>query len=136
MQIEMKKNLAHLGGILFNYALLGIFILLGITFSQIFLILYYMILLMAALLTLGVALLSEQFRQLWQVGENFNEFLKQAEGYMPVVAGVFGTILVLSFFLLCFDFDQKNNKLKLILSVLMFIIFIGVLIVFGGKAHA
>ncbi|MDE5715511.1 MAG: hypothetical protein K2I42_05195 [Anaeroplasmataceae bacterium] len=135
MSIEWKKNLAHLGSILFNYSVLGIIIILGITFSQVFLIIYYVVLIVISLLTLGVVLLSEEFRSLWSLGQNVNSILMQVERWMPIVAGICGVILVFSFVLLCFDSKERKTKNKLIISIFMMVIFIVILILFGGKTH-
>ena len=136
---QIKRYVAHLGSIAFNYSMVGAILtvasLLIVILSWIFMaitsicaILYYIFLVMATFLSLFTLLASDEFRDLWKVNlfdklSNATEWLGEATpkimDALPIMALVTGIICLVSFVCLLFDRKWEKSKSRLITLVVI-----------------
>ena len=160
----LKRDIAHFGTIAFNYSCFGVgLIILGLLSSIVMfmitllgftaLLIYFVILIVVTIFTIGILLFAEEFRNLWakgvdsfsslgNIGEFTHEklipFLSEA---LPAASIIILTLSIISF--ICMMFDRKWEKAKprlvfmgiVIVALILLIIslFTGILIIGGAK---
>ena len=138
MNYNLQKNLAHFGTILYRFSFLGVFCVLGLLVSEIFVLLILLLLLMIAMATLFTLFLDEGFRNMFDVTNSFGQVISEAGKYLPVVVAISLTLLVVGCLCLLPDYKNKTTKSRLIISLFLAILLIIMLIIGlnGGGSNA
>lgn len=160
----LRRDIAHFGTIAFNYSAFGLGLILSALLSTIvitllavfgglFGIFYFFILIMITLFSLGLLLLAEEFRGLWEKGADYFDMLGNMGSFasehifpflvkaIPIASIVILILSVVSF--ICMMFDRKWEKSKprlvflgiviVLLILLIIALFTGILIIGGAK---
>lgn len=160
----LKRNIAHFGTIAFNYSVFGVcliglallstiimFLLTLLGFTAV--LVYYVILLMVTIFTVGTFLLFDGFRDLWGKGIDWIEKIGNMGDYanthiipflseaIPIAAYIILGLSIISF--VCMMFDRKWEKAKprlifmgiviVLLLLLIITLFAGILVIGGAK---
>lgn len=157
---SIKRHIAHLGAIIFNYSMVGfaIVVLLAIgvvaypllsMFSLFALIMYYFALVVGAVFTVGLVLITPEYRALFSgpvaqfllsVGESSQVVVPKILDLIPIVGVITAILIVISMVFLLADSKWEKSKsrfitLAIILVILIIIVILaafGVLAIVGG----
>lgn len=112
---NLQKQMSHLGTILFRISLVGVLCSIGVLFSQILVILIYVVLIIIGLLSLLTLFFNEDFRKLFDVTNSFGVFLNEAQNYFPTILGISLALLLIGFALQIPSYKEEGFRTKLIL---------------------
>ena len=160
---EVKRYTAHFGAIVFNYAMVAFVITLLVALSIVIFpmlvallamvaILYYGFLIISTIFTLGLLLLNEEYRGLYNtefiewvgdVGNNMNEIIPKMIDCIPYLAIITIALSIISFACLIVDKNWRPAKSRIVTLITVSIITIavlllaalGVLAIIGGIAQ-
>lgn len=130
-----RMQVVHLGKILFNLQFVAVAVMLASVLSFLMPAIYFLVLILITLLTLGMAFANPAFSSYWTGGEyltHIAEVFAQSWQYtVPIVA----VLAVLSIVCLCFDKTQKHTAritVSAIMCVLAVVVLVAKLINNGG----
>ncbi|MDE7264196.1 MAG: hypothetical protein K2N64_06010 [Anaeroplasmataceae bacterium] len=132
MNYSLRRNIAHLGTILFRLSFIGLFLILALLFSQILVLVVYVVLIVIGLISLCTLFFVEDFRKLFDVTNSFQDFLNRSNTYIPMVAGISLVFIGLAFVFMLPNYKDRKTRIHLILCALLFVLVI-VLLVIGGR---
>ena len=160
---EVKRYIAHFGVIVFKYAMVAFVITLLVALSIVIFpmlvallamvaILYYGFLIISTIFTLGLLLLNEEYRGLYNtefiewvgdVGNNMNEIIPKMIDCIPYLAIITIVLSIVSLACLIVDKNWRPAKSRIVTLITVSIITIavlllaalGVLAIIGGMAQ-
>lgn len=113
MNFSLQKSISRFGIILCRLSLLGVIASVCLIFSPLLVILIYLILLIIGLLSLLTLFFNENFRNLFDVTNSFNEILTKAQAYFPILMGISLAFLICGFLCQIVDYKDQSTKPKL-----------------------
>ncbi len=125
----MRRYMARLGIIFTNFALIGMMFLLGTFLTNFITLLFYVFLIIWALMFLGLPLLDAKYRRLWSSSNVLVKVSNFFSSYSKLVAIITIILIVLSILLMLFDTKWKKvrDRFKLFL-ILGSLLLLGILI--------
>lgn len=138
MSYKLQQNLSRLGSILLNFSFIGLFCVLSVLFSQILVLLIYLLLILIGMLSLFTLFFNDQFRQLFDVTNSFNDLILTANQYFPLIIGLSLSLVFCSILCMIGNYKDIRTRRKLIVSILLFVVLLVLWIVgsIGGGTHA
>lgn len=154
---QIKRHIAHFGAITFNYSMIGFIITIGsllsvilsgvfLGLSAIIVLFYYFFLILAVIFSVGIILLSDKFRGLFNTkafewienaGDSINEIAPKIIEAVPYMALISGILCIISFVCLMFDRKWEKSKSRLItLGIIAGILVALVILIFAGVISA
>ena len=112
-----RMQVVHFGKILFNLQFVAVAIMAASVFSVILPVLYYVLLIAIAMLTVFTAFINEGFRSMWAGGEalaSVSTFLSASWQYTVPIAAA---LSIASIVCLCFDKNEKHIARIVVASI-------------------
>lgn len=103
-----RMQVVHLGKILFNLQFLAVAVMVLSVLSYVFTVSYYLILIMAAFLTLFTLFASPAFRALWAGGETLNAFAEALAESWKFTVPIVAALSVAAIVCLCADKGERH----------------------------
>ena len=157
---SVKRHIAHLGAIIFNYSMVGFAITLALAIgivaypflailAMFALVVYYFILVIGAIFTVGVVLITPEYRALFSgpipkflmnIGESTMPVVDKMLDLIPIIGIITIVLIAISMVLLIIDWKREKSigrvvALFIILIITITIILLallGVLAILGG----
>lgn len=115
MEYYLQKNISRFGIILSRLAIVFLVIGIGLLFSQVLVILTYVILIAVGLLSLLTLFFNEDFQNLFNVTNSFSDFFSKAQTYFPTIMGISVALFVVGFICQLADYKSRSSHTELLL---------------------
>ena len=125
-----RRYLAHLGVILMNFGIVGIIYSTGVIFSGFFYFLFYLLMLMLGILTLGLVLLAPEYRAFFTGTNQMSDTITNLYNSLQYVLPIVFIFMIVSLIFMLMDRKWEKSKPRIIVGIIFLSILVIVTIAF------